>query len=52
MYFRGTVVEWLEWLDYGAESRQKVRSLRLGLAMRGLENSHCQPSSEWVPILN
>ena len=33
------VVEWFERLDYGAESRRKVVSLRLGFAMRRLENS-------------
>ena len=27
-------VEWLEQLDYGAESRRKVMSSRLGFAMR------------------
>ena len=36
---RGTVVEWLEQLGYGAESRRKVVSSRLGFAMRKLENS-------------
>ena len=30
---RGAVVEWLEWLGYGAESRN-VMSSRLGFAMR------------------
>ena len=30
---RGVVVEWLERLDYGAESRRKVVSLRLGFTM-------------------
>ena len=35
----GVVVEWLERLDYGAESRRKVVSSRLGSAMRRLENS-------------
>ena len=30
---RGIMVEWLEWLDYGAESRRKVVSWRLGFAM-------------------
>ena len=33
------MVEWLEWLDYGAEGRRKVVSSRLGFAMRRLENS-------------
>ena len=47
---RGAVVEWLEQLDYGAESRLKVVSSRLGFAMRRLENSLCRPSSEWVPF--
>ena len=40
---RGAVVEWLKRLDYGAEGRRKVVSPRLGF----VENSHCQPSSEW-----
>ena len=46
------MVEWLERLDYGAESRRKVVSSRLDFAMRRLENSLCQPSSEWVPFSN
>ena len=29
----------VERLDYGAESRRKIMSLRLGFAMRRLENS-------------
>ena len=33
------MVEWLERLDYGAESRRKVVSSRLGFATRRLENS-------------
>ena len=33
------MVEWLERLDYGAESRRKVVSSRLGFAMRRLKNS-------------
>ena len=33
------MVEWLEWLGYGAESRRKVMSSRLGFAMQRLENS-------------
>ena len=45
---RGAVVEWFEQLGHGAESRRKVVSLRL----RQLENSHCQPSSKWVPFSN
>ena len=49
---RGAVVEWLEQLEYGAESRRKVVSSRLGFAMRQLENSLCQPSSEWEPFSN
>ena len=40
------MVEWLERLSYGAESRRKVGSSRLGLAMRRLEKSPYQPSSE------
>ena len=44
------MVEWLERLDYPAESRRKVVSSRLGFAI--LENSLCQPSSEWVPFSN
>ena len=47
---RGTMVEWLQWLGYGAESRLKVVSSRLGFALPQLENSHCQPSSKWVPL--
>ena len=38
---RGIVFDWLERLDYGAESRRKVVSSRLGFAMRQLENSLC-----------
>ena len=49
---RGAVVEWLERLGYGAESRRKVVSSRLGFAMRRLENSICQPSSKWEPFSN
>ena len=33
------MAEWVEWLDYGAESGRKVVSSRLGFAMRRLENS-------------
>ena len=33
------MVKWLERLDYGAESRHKVVSSRLGFAMLQLENS-------------
>ena len=36
---RGTLVEWLEGLDYGAEGRHKVVSSGLGFAMGRLENS-------------
>ena len=46
------MVEWLERLDYGAESRRKGVSSRLGFAMRRLENSDCQHSSKWVPFSN
>ena len=49
---RGAVIEWLEQLDYVAESRPKVVSSRLGFAMRRLENSLCRPSGEWVPFSN
>ena len=35
----GAVVEWLGRLDYGAESRRRVVSSRLGFAIRRLENS-------------
>ena len=54
MYYeeRGAVVGWLEPLDYGAESHRKVVSSSLGFAMQRLENSLCQPSSEWVPFSN
>ena len=34
----GAVVEWLERRGYGAESRRKVVSSRLGFAIRLLEN--------------
>ena len=51
-YHRGAVVEWLVRLGYGAESRRKVVSSRLGFAMRRLKNSLCQPSSKWVPFSN
>ena len=44
------MVEWLEQLDYGAESCCKVVSSRLGFAMRQLEN-FCS-SSKWVPLSN
>ena len=44
---RGAVVEWLERLGYGAESRRKVVNSRLGFAIRLLENSLCQPSNKW-----
>ena len=44
--------QWLERLDYGAESRLKVVSSRLSFALRRLKNSHCQPSSEKVPFSN
>ena len=46
------MVEWLEQLEYGTESRRKVVSSRLGFAMRRLENSLCRPSSDWVPFSN
>ena len=48
---RGAVVEWLEQLGYGAESR-RIACSRLGCAMRRLENSLCQPSRKWVPFSN
>ena len=35
----GAVVEWLGRLDYGAESRRRVVSSRLGFAIRRLENA-------------
>ena len=44
------MVEWSERLGYGAESRSKDVSSKLGFAMRRLENCLCQPSSEWVPF--
>ena len=50
--WRGAVDEWLERLTYGAESRRKVMSSRLGFAMGWLENSFCQHSSEWEPFSN
>ena len=49
---KGAMVEWLEQLDYGAESRRKVVSSRLGFAIWRLEISLCRPSSEWVPFSN
>ena len=52
MIERGAVVECLQWLGYGSDSRRKVMSSRLGLAMRRLENSPCQPSSKWVLFSN
>ena len=42
------MVEWVERLDYGAESRRKVVSSRLGFTMRRLENSLCPPNRKWV----
>ena len=42
----GAVVEWLEQLVYGAESRCKVVSSRLGLVIRQMENFLGQPSSK------
>ena len=47
---RGAVVECLERLDHGAESRRNVVSSTQGFAVRRLENSLCQPSSKWVPF--
>ena len=47
---RGIVVEWLERFTYGAESRRKVVSSRLGFTMWQLENSLCQLSNKWVPF--
>ena len=44
----GAIVELLERLGYGAESRCKVMSSRLGFPMQRLENCLCQPSSKWV----
>ena len=43
---RGAVVEWLERLGYGEESRRQVVSSRLGSSMRRLQNSLCQPSGK------
>ena len=45
------MVEWLERLGYGAESRRKVVSLKLGFAMPRLENSLCHSNSKLVPFL-
>ena len=45
---RGAVVERLERRGYGAKSRRKVASARLGFAIRLRENFFCQPSSKWV----
>ena len=36
------------WLGYGADGCFKVLSLRLGFAMKRLQNSLCQP--KWVPF--
>ena len=49
---RNSVVEWLETLDYGAESRRRVMSLNPGFAIRRLEISLYPPSSKWVPTSN
>ena len=38
------MVKWLERLDYGAESRRKVVSPRLGFAMRLLETLYVNPA--------
>ena len=48
------MVEWLERLSYGAESRRKLVSSRLSFAMRRLENSRdlCQANSIWVLFSN
>ena len=46
------VVEWLERLCYGAESRLKTVSSRLGFLTGRLENSFCQPSFKWVHFSN
>ena len=48
---RGAVVEWLEQLDYDAESRRKGCEFEAGLrpATTG-RLSHSRPSSEWVPF--
>ena len=45
---RGAVVEWLERLGYDTESRRRV--VRLGFAIRRLENSLSRPSSKCVPF--
>ena len=49
---RSAVVEWLECLSYGAESRRNVVSSKLGFAMRQLENFVCQPNSKCESFLN
>ena len=41
---RGAAVELLGWLGYGAESRHKVVSSRLGFAMRRLETLSLIPA--------
>ena len=46
---RGAIAEWLEQLDYGVESRRKVRVQGLALP-RGDWKTLCQPSSKWVPF--
>ena len=45
-------MEWLETLDNGAECRRIVVSSKPGFATRRLDNSHCQPSCEWVHLSN
>ena len=46
----GAMVEWLERLGYGAESRRKVE-FEAGLC-HATTVKLCQPSSKWVPVSN
>ena len=49
---RCAVFEWLERRGYGAESRRKGVSSRLGFAIPLMENFFCQSSSKWVAFSN
>ena len=48
---KGAVVEWLERLGYGAESRRKAW-VRDWASPYGDWKTLCQPSSKWVPLSN
>ena len=45
------MIQWLERLNYVADSRRKVMCSRLDFAMRRLEKFLCQPSSKRGPFL-